>query len=352
MIIFMPIFGFMLKKEIYLCIKLLMQRLYFKEIILRTKYKLITVNKKTIKQIEIPDLNKTRLQLQLTNICNANCSFCAYGKLGKRYQGVMSVDIFEKATGQFINAGGKDFGLNSTVGDPLVDKDAVRKIKYLRKNSPDGHMYFFTNLLFLDKFDIDEFLLSGLNLLNISTTAFDREIYLRLYGSNHYDRFYKNISTLLKRNKELNNPVKISMFIKLDIPSWQAFSLKDFVQLVPYLENVSIDATHKYDTWNGIVTKEHLSGKMRFNKPLIINYPCHRIVHPSIDINGNVIVCSCRIPRTDIRNPLVIGNINEKPLDQIWKGKEHLRLFNSFFKKESTPEICKDCSFYTPYITK
>jgi radical SAM protein with 4Fe4S-binding SPASM domain len=352
MIILMPVFGFMLKKKIYLYIKLFLQRFYFKEIILKPKYKLIAINKKIRKQIELPGLNETRLQLQLTNICNANCSFCAYGKLGKRYQGVMPVDIFEKAVGQFLNSGGKDFGLNSTVGDPLVDKDAVRRIKYLRKNSPDGHMYFFTNLLFLDKFNIDEFLLSGLNSIYISTTAFDRKIYLRVYGSNLYDRFYMNLKTLLKRNEELNNPIKISINFRLDIPSWQAFKLKDFKQLIPYLKNVYIDATHKFDSWNGILKIEHLSGRMRLNKPLTINYPCYRLKNPSININGDVTVCSCRTPMSDAKNPLVIGNINEKSLNRIWKDKEHLQLFNSFFKKESIPKICADCSFYTPFLSK
>lgn len=341
-------------RKIYLYIKLLLQRFYFKEIFLKMKYKWISINsiKRQGTQIELPGLNETRLQLQLTNICNANCTFCAYGKLGKRYQGMMPDDIFQKGVGQFLKAGGKDFGLNSTVGDPLVDKNIVEKIKSLRNRSPGGHIYFFTNLLFLDDFDIDEFLTSGLDLLNISTTAFDKEIYHRLFGSPHYDRFYKNLTVLLKRNDELNNPVKIGILFKLDISPLKAFNLKDFLKLTPYMENVSIDASHKYDNWNGIVTEEYLSGKMKFNKPLVINFPCHRIVHPSIDINGNVIVCSCRIARVETTNPLIIGNINENPLDRIWKGKKHLELFNSFFKKKSIPELCKDCSFYTPYIIK
>lgn len=298
--------------------------------------------------LEIPDLNTTTLHIQLTNTCNANCTFCAYGKLKTANPHFLSDEVFCKAVSDYVDCGGKVFSLNCTVGDPLLDKDAVNRIRYLREKSPDADIYLYTNLLYLDKYDIDEFLASGLNTLEISTTAFDRDAYQRVYGSSQYDRFLQNITRLLERNTELRSRVKIVIHFRLDVPPWKFYSSSDYLRLKIYLDEISYGMLYNFDSWHGIVKDADMSGSMRISKPCIINYPCRRITNPAIYTNGDVIACACRTPLKG-EHPLKIGNIKNNRLNQIWKNAKHNELFHSFFKKDTITEICRDCSFYSPF---
>ena len=68
------------------------------------------------------------LGIEVTNLCNANCIFCAY-QYQKRPVTFMSYEMFRKAIDQYLSFGkDKDgVGLTPVVGDPLVDRDLVRK---------------------------------------------------------------------------------------------------------------------------------------------------------------------------------------------------------------------------------
>ncbi len=322
---------------------------YYK--ILKFKYISFYQQKICTTNIQIPDLSTTTVHIQSTNICNANCRFCAYGKVKSVTPNFMTSDIFQKAVSDYIDFGGKTISLNCTIGDPLLDKDIIKKIRFLREKSPKASIYLFTNLLFLDKYDINEFLTSGLNRLEISTTAFDSDSYRRVYGSIQYRRFLNNIACLLKRNTELNNPIKIIIQFRLDAPPWRFYSSSDYLHLKKYLIKVPYNILYNYDSWHGIINNSNMSGSMKISKPCIINYPCRRITNPAIYTNGDVIACACRVSQTG-EHPLKIGNIKNNTLNNIWKNEKHNELFQSFFKRETILDICRDCSFYTPYTYK
>src|ERR1700704_696229 len=61
------------------------------------------------------------VSIETTNICNANCVFCAY-QYQTRPTGIMSVELFRKIIDEYSELGGGELGLTPTVGDPLIDK--------------------------------------------------------------------------------------------------------------------------------------------------------------------------------------------------------------------------------------
>ena len=104
--------------------------------------------------------------VELTNICNAHCSFCAYD-FQNRNKGIMNDHAFKKTIDGYSAIGGGSINLTPTVGDPLLDKDIINKIRYAISKKINN-VWFYTNLIALNNFDIDELLTSGLTTLRIS----------------------------------------------------------------------------------------------------------------------------------------------------------------------------------------
>ena len=73
--------------------------------------------------------NPILLNIETTNICNANCIFCAY-QYQEREQKFMDINLCHNIVDQYIALGGKNISLIPVVGDPLTDLNFIDKIKY------------------------------------------------------------------------------------------------------------------------------------------------------------------------------------------------------------------------------
>ena len=72
------------------------------------------------------------LTIETINICNANCTFCAY-QYQTRDTGTMSLELYKKIILQYAaDIGGGDLNLTPTVGEPLADKFIIERIKFAR----------------------------------------------------------------------------------------------------------------------------------------------------------------------------------------------------------------------------
>ena len=62
---------------------------------------------------------------------------------------------------------------------------------------------------------------------------------------------------------------------------------------------------------------------------------------PMVYWNGDVGICGCR----DVDGKeLIIGNLKNSNIKDIWYNSKHLDYLNNFIKR--TPEICKTCTHY------
>jgi molybdenum cofactor biosynthesis enzyme MoaA len=138
----------------------------------------------------------TTLSMENTNICNANCSFCAY-RHQKKSKLFMSNELFQKSINQFAKSGGGALIITPVVGDPLIDKDLINKIVFTKKMKEIKYIFLFTNLIELDKFNLTNLLSSGLDEINVSICIGDKEMYKRLFGVDKYSTVIKNLDNLL-----------------------------------------------------------------------------------------------------------------------------------------------------------
>ena len=186
---------------------------------------------------EIFELRAFGLQLEFTNLCNANCLFCPY-ELQTRPHETMSDAVFEKAVADFVASGGGSVDLTPTVGDALIHPRFVERVKYLRSFPEIDRITLTTNAILLDRHGAAEVLDAGLSRINISLAGFDAEMYHRIYRSPSYAKVRKNIEELLALNAERAEPVTIFLCLRPDRPWKEVSRQPDFEVLLKYRPKV------------------------------------------------------------------------------------------------------------------
>lgn len=283
-----------------------------------------------------------RIDIEPTNICNARCSFCAYGSR-ESAAGVVSNEDFSFFLERYVEYGGGHLSLTPLVGDPLVDRALGQKIMMARRSNKIGEIGFATNLIGLHKHDTEDLLLSGLDYIVVSTCIGDREMYKRVYGVDRYDLTMQNLVDLIETNNRLGRPVKISIQLRCEKPFSKVFASSDY-QRVVRLTGTYIGVLEEYMNWAGLIEQSELPDGAALRRIDDMREPCAQFYDClQVYVNGDVGMCCC----VDVNAELLVGNLHRDSLEDIWRG-ERVRSFREQWYSGAIPEICKNCSMYIP----
>ena len=264
----------------------------------------------------------THLGFEITNACNANCSFCAY-RFMKRKLEIINTDKIKKIVKEYSENGGGSVSFTPVVGDPLVDKDLLNKIRICKNFKNIDEIFLYTNGLFLNRFNNNDLVNSGLTRIAISTYIGNAEGYKKYYGSAKYDQLINNIKKILKINKKFGNPVNITLHLRVDLPLENLKTNKDLAFFKKYIKPESIHWLEVYENWSGLIKKKDIPKGTRMSETSIhkqkAKSPCFEMYRKAhILSNGSVGVCSCR----DIESEIVIGDISKESIKDIWLGEK------------------------------
>ena len=299
--------------------------------------------------------NYTDFGLEISNACNASCSFCAYRFMERKLKITRTEDI-KKIIDEYSDNGGGDVNFTPAVGDPLVDKNLLKKIKYCRSKKNIKNIWTYTNGLYLNRFDSREFILSGITRLSISTYLGDEEKYFKYYGSRKYKQMIENIKTITKMNNNLGKPVKIGLHLRVELPVTLWKDNKDYIEIKNLVGENNITFLDTYESWSGQIKESDIPiGTKMSDKNVNLNVktksPCFEMYRRvQILSNGNVGVCACR----DIEGEINIGDSNYESLNNIWRG-DKLKNYRKNWTKGKIPNVCVSCDRYRPveeYIDK
>ena len=170
----------------------------------------------------------------VTNICNAKCSFCAYPKVVANKTlptGVMPFDTFKKLVDEWAAVNGQNLDLTPVVGDPLVDPGLLDKVDYAINQARIKNVMLTTNAILLNRNDAYKRLIDlGIAAVFISTQGASKEAYEKVYGVKHYDEAMSGIRNLLEYNHAKGEPAQIVIrFRNAEKPS-QIIGSKDFIE--------------------------------------------------------------------------------------------------------------------------
>jgi radical SAM protein with 4Fe4S-binding SPASM domain len=287
------------------------------------------------------------LSIETTSICNAACIFCA-NSIMKRPRQPLDMAMFRKAVDEVAAMGGTEIDFNATIGDPLLDPQLLERAAYVRRYPQFHDLGFVTTLQWLHRFPIDDFFNCRFTWLGISTTLSGRDTYRQFFGVDKYEQVLRNIDLLVEENKRRGNPIALGFSIKpTDEPIQNVLGHPDFVRLSSMVDQdlvATVRSTGLYvDDWLGRVELPSYLKK----RPLYARTfrPC-RLLYKGLMVysNGKVGACSCR--DFEASSELILGNITEQTIGDMWHGEKLSRIRTAWRTRNSVPEICRSCRHY------
>jgi len=277
------------------------------------------------------------LDIEATSACNFLCTMCPRTEMMEN-KTFWKVENFDMKTYEEIISTGVPLGLKSVkfqyLGEPLVNKNLVKMIKYAKEAGVVDVM-FNTNASLLTEKKSREIILSGVDKIFFSFDSPYREEFNKIRVKGDYDLVLKNIKNFMKVKKELKSDTPITrvqmVLMKDNQKEWEDFQklFSNLVDTIAYIDYLDHGNQNKHEE-KGVV--ELGSRKKKFCCPQLWQ---RMFVHP----DGVVTPCCL-----DSNREMVMGNIKENSIKDIWKNE----LYQDMRKKHLAGKIdeiptCKKC---------
>jgi MoaA/NifB/PqqE/SkfB family radical SAM enzyme len=252
----------------------------------------------------------------------------------KRKKEVMGEALFRKIVKDAV-----DFGVNQIqlqgYGEPLLDPDILKRIRYVKNLGPKVVMN--TNASLLSENKARNLIENGLDEIFISLDAFSKENYEMIRPPLDYDSVRHNVDTLHSIRKSMNSA---SPRINL------TFTIQDG-------NDNEADKFYRYwkDRCDNVIIAyarnwaERLDVSSR-NSPHIHNLhrrnynPCEslwKILYVQVD--GRVALCC-----DDYEGTVILGNLNSSSLADVWMGDKSRAYRKAHFdKRRNMMPLCEKC---------
>ena len=302
------------------------------------------VNNQTfVNNLAILEQRPWNIHVELTNLCNSNCIFCAY-QYQKRPPLFMGDDVYDRVLDEYCRIGGGDYLLEVVVGDPALDPNFIQRIQKARKRKEINRIETITNAVAFQPKNIERVIKSGISKISISTAPLEQHLYGKIYRNRSYKKVLKNIGLLLKENEKAGCPVEIKLCFRSNLTMKKTLALTDY-KMISQRGKHTVEFNADFDTWTGEITAGDLLAGMHLRpRSQLDQEPCIWFYDgPIVFANGNVGLCGCRDFNAD--SQLIIGNIMEKSLLELWQSRRVKDLRRSFYENQA-PQICKKCTTY------
>jgi radical SAM protein with 4Fe4S-binding SPASM domain len=270
------------------------------------------------------------LVLESSSSCQADCVQCTREKLQHKKEN-MTYEVFCKAVNEAKKLKIKIFQL-SFYGEPLLDPDLSRKLRYLRTLLPESVIVMNTNGNLLNEELIRNFIENKLSELRISIEGNDVTEYEAIRKNLKYSDLLKNIELLNSLRKECSSNISVVIWSRslndypLDPFKFRAFWSK-------YVDKVFISHENKYL----LSAKEPLLQKM---------LPCiWAFGFLVIYADGRVTMCD-----GDWYGKYIVGDIKTSTIKKIWFSPKLIfnRILNLAGMKKLI-SICSECPYRVFY---
>lgn len=277
-----------------------------------------------------PEFPKNML-LEVTNICNNNCVFCANSKMTRK-KSYIDEKFVNRILKEAYDLGTREIGFYST-GEPLVNKNLE---KYIKKAKDIGfeYTYITTNGALLDKERIKSLINSGIDSIKFSINAGTKESYCFIHGKDEFNKVVNNLRNLFNYRKE--NNLKFKIFVSCI--------------LTRYTENekeIAVSKLGKYSDDIVFLNCKNQCGVMyEINNYLISEnkYEDMQNICPlpfkklHITCEGYLTACCA-----DFQNYLVVADLNNEKLNDSWNGEILMELRKMHIEHNLKGNLCYNC---------
>ena len=316
------------------------------------------------------------LYLEVTNRCDLKCKACILYKGSWESPRDITLDELIRITDQLPEL--EQIALHG-IGEPLLNKDLPAMIRHLKNRNV--FVRFNSNGILLDERQQNDLIAAGLDELRISLDAASPQGYKAMRNSNKFDQIVKNLRSFvdLIRHDPVSHP-KLSLWYLGTREN--IAELPDFIRLAAsisvsevYLQRLvyfqddngygvatsaktlmeSDDKTRKLVNQSQSLAKQF---GIQFNASGLATplesvradsgdpYSWKKCLRPKtlmyITANGNVLPCCISPFSTSDYSSIVLGNVFETGLQEIWLGSKYQK-FRQTHQTDTPPKCCRGC---------
>lgn len=302
-----------------------------------------------------------KVKFESSTICNLKCVMCPLTKGLTRKTGVLKFENFKKVYDEvkfpYVNLTG--------LGEPLINPDIFRIIRYVRKNK--SFVKVDTNGMLLSEENIKKLIDSNPTFVSVSIDGASKKTYESIRKGADFDKVINNLKKLVEyRNKSKSN-TEIHLFFVL-----QKNNFKDLINFIKLGDSLGVDsingnitisfgkADNKEKTNINNESIEKLKKELDLIKKQIrskldisniedfLKNPQNQIersskkpcyypwYNPCISWNGYIVPCDIHCD-----NEIVFGNAFEEPFMKIWNNKKAQEFRKGLLKERKG--VCAKC---------
>jgi len=270
-----------------------------------------------IKTKKFPEI----INIETSIICNANCVTCPHKSIKRKIN--MEFETVKKIIDNASKYPVKEIH-PFNYGEPFIYPQFIELLRYVRKKMPKTKLIVYSNGAAMTEEQMTTVIKERLlDKINFSLDAASPKTYKLIRGLDYKKTVEKiNYFIALKRKYGSNLDISVSFVLT----SGNEKELKLF---------------KKY--WKGkarlhIALDDGRSGRAFINR--FSKMPCKSpFIRMFILTDGRVVCCE-----HDARGDMILGNINNNSLEEIWNSKEYrnLRMMHNSQNKKRVP-LCKNC---------
>jgi radical SAM protein with 4Fe4S-binding SPASM domain len=220
-------------------------------------------------------------------------------------------------------------------GEPLLNRNLPQMIRTLKESNVSDRVETTTNGWWLEPETSDKLIAAGMDRIVISVNGLSSAQIEEATGARvNFEKYVENIQHLYdNRGKCIIHIKTTNVATHYGWDDWHFYNTFGDMCDEIYIDNV-------VPLWPGIKPDMEEPTKDVYNGEIRSVETCPYIFY-HMTIHANGLVSSCFVD-WDRKN--IIGDVNDKPLDAIWKGSQLKQLRgNHLLGQRKKHEICKDC---------
>ncbi len=271
--------------------------------------------------------------LKITNACNLECIHCPHRVISKTKEYKpkhMEWGLYEGIVEEVSGYKNTIFRLLSD-GEPLCHPKFLDMLR-LAKSKGIGPINFITNGLLLNEEVSSTALELGIEAIEISLDALEKESYERIRVGSNFDLVMSNVHSLIALKHKMKSKTKILVSI-IDQPEVKPEIDKFVRHWTPKVDKVIV---REYTTIGGLVKNKGVKKDGLFKR-----WPCPQLWRRFfINLDGFSEFCV-----EDWNSQTTIGNLAVSNIKQIWNspGYQNIRRLHLENRFEKVP-YCNECS--------
>lgn len=277
-----------------------------------------------------PEFPKNML-LEVTNICNDRCIFCANRK-STRKKGYINYEKALKILHEAYENGTREVGFYAT-GEPLINKDLEKYIKYA-KDIGYEYTYITTNGVLLGEERANSLLEAGIDSIKFSINAVNKKDYILVHGKDDFEVVVENLRNLSKLRKKY----KFKLYISCILTNQTVNSKKEFIDyFYQYVDEIWFDNCSNIGGY--MCELDELVAVNRDARHHFKNNICPIIFkNLYVTYEGYLTMCC-----TDFQNYLVVANLDNESLYNAWNNKYAVKLRKCHIEHKLDGLLCNNC---------